>query len=78
MNVTIKLDDDLGKFARHMAVDEGISLSAWMAGLVKNVQQSQTKQNRMTPIEAYGDPATSDRDFIVPPLSGDIRDIDFS
>jgi len=35
MNVTLKLPDELCKAARHRAVDEEKSLSAWMAGLVE-------------------------------------------
>lgn len=35
MNVTLKLPDDLVREARHRAVDESKSLSAWMAGLVR-------------------------------------------
>jgi hypothetical protein len=35
MNVTIKLDDRLCREARHRAVDRGISLSAWLAQLVR-------------------------------------------
>lgn len=34
MNVTLKLPDDLCKRARHRAVDESKSLSAWVADLV--------------------------------------------
>jgi hypothetical protein len=34
MNVTIKLPDDLVREARHRAVNQSQSLSAWMAGLV--------------------------------------------
>ena len=35
MNVTLKLPDELCKAARHRAVDESKSLSAWMADLVR-------------------------------------------
>jgi hypothetical protein len=34
MNVTLKLPDDLVREARHRAVNQSQSLSAWMAGLV--------------------------------------------
>ena len=34
MNVTLKLPDDLCREARHRAVDESKSLSAWIADLV--------------------------------------------
>ena len=35
MNVTITIDDELCRQARHHAVDEGKSLSSWLAGLVR-------------------------------------------
>jgi len=35
MNVTVKLADDLCRQARHRAVDESKSLSAWLANLVE-------------------------------------------
>ncbi len=35
MNVTLKLPDDLVREARHCAVNEGQSLSAWLASLVR-------------------------------------------
>ena len=35
MNVTVRLADELVKQARHQCIDEGKSLSAWMADLVK-------------------------------------------
>jgi post-segregation antitoxin (ccd killing protein) len=35
MNVTLKLPDDLVREARHRAVNQSKSLSAWMAALVR-------------------------------------------
>lgn len=35
MNVTIKIDDALCKEARHRAVDDGLSLSGWIAHVVR-------------------------------------------
>lgn len=35
MNVTVKLPDALYIEARHRAVDEGLSLSAWLARLIE-------------------------------------------
>lgn len=34
MNVTIKIDNMLVKGARHRAVDDGLSLSGWVAKLI--------------------------------------------
>lgn len=35
MNLTLKIPDELGKAARHLAVDESKSLSAWTADLMR-------------------------------------------
>lgn len=35
MNVTIKIEDDLCREARHRAVDRGLSLSGWIAGVLR-------------------------------------------
>lgn len=35
MNVTLKLPDELVREARHLAVNQSKSLSAWMASLVR-------------------------------------------
>lgn len=42
MNVTVKLPDELCKQARHRAIDENKSLSAWLADLVRcSLEQNQ-------------------------------------
>jgi len=42
MNVTLKIDDDLCRQARHRAVDADLSLSKWVAQLVeKEIEWSQ-------------------------------------
>ena len=35
MNVTIKIEDELCREARHRAVDRGISLSGWIADVLR-------------------------------------------
>jgi hypothetical protein len=35
MNVTVSLEDELCRLARHRAVDEGKSLSSWLAGVIR-------------------------------------------
>lgn len=35
MNVTLKIDDALCREARHRAVDRGLSLSGWIAELLR-------------------------------------------
>jgi hypothetical protein len=35
MNVTVSLEEELCRLARHRAVDEGKSLSSWLAGVIR-------------------------------------------
>ena len=79
MNVTLKLPDELCKAARHRAVDESKSLSAWMAELVKRELAEKRKPEGKTLAELLADPATSGKDFELPERKNDVeRKIDFS
>lgn len=57
MNVTVKLPDELCKKARHCAVDENKSLSAWLANLIKcSLEQTQNnKEKRKNWCDAFSD-----------------------
>jgi len=70
MNVTVKLEDDLIKQARHRSIDEGKSLSAWMADLVQK-ELKLTKTEKKSLLERLEDHAlpdeVADKDF---PLEG--------
>jgi hypothetical protein len=78
MNVTLKLPDELCKAARHRAVDESKSLSAWMAELVKRELEVKRKPEGKTLAELLADPATSGKAFELPERKNDVeREIDF-
>jgi predicted transcriptional regulator len=78
MNVTLKLPDELCKAARHLAVDESKSLSAWMAELVKRELEVKRKPERRTIAELLADPATSRKNFELPDRKNDVeRENDF-
>lgn len=66
MNVTLKLPDHLGKAARHRAVDESKSLSAWVASLVARELAKPDPEKPKTWMDAFSgdenDPYL-DRDF---------------
>ena len=67
MNVTLKLPDDLCRQARHYAVDEDKSLSAWVADLLsREVSMRQNPRETPSLLELLGDPQTADRDFELP------------
>ncbi len=50
MNVTIKIKDDLVKKARHEAVDDGLSLSGWIAQLIDEKLSSKEPQKSLLDI----------------------------
>jgi len=78
MNVTLKLPDDLCREARHRAVDESKSLSAWVADLVARELKSQAPQKEISLLNLLGDAATAERDFDLPDRKADIsRKIEF-
>jgi len=47
-NLTLKIDESLLKEARHRAVDEGTSVSAWVAELIRSAlrEQESFEENR--------------------------------
>lgn len=64
MNVTLKLPDDLCREARHRAVDESKSLSAWIADLV--VAKLRPAPETQTLLQALGDESMADGDLPLP------------
>lgn len=61
MNVTIKIDDDLCKQARHKAVDADLSLSSWVASIIEK-ELSSAEDSGKTMIELIG--MEDDRDLM--------------
>jgi len=57
MNVTTSLDDELCREARHRAVDEGKSLSSWLAGLVRKEVRKVSTAEATTLLDLLGDDA---------------------
>lgn len=61
MNVTLKLPDELCRKARHSAVDNSKSLSAWVASLIeRELHAPAPKKQRPTLVEAMSPPAAPD------------------
>jgi len=60
MNVTLKLPDDLCRKARHSAVDDTKSLSAWVAGLIERELSAPAPKQRPTLVEAMSPPDAPD------------------
>ncbi|MGF1450379.1 MAG: hypothetical protein ACFB20_13310 [Opitutales bacterium] len=82
MNVTLKLADDLCKQARHRAVDEGVSLSRWVATLVeRELGQSKVTALKALPKQTIGDrlhcPELAEYDFEIERIQGELREVDF-
>ena len=70
MNVTIKLDDTLCREARHRAVDADLSLSGWIAELIRERLGLSTASGRpgKTLLEMLGDERAGGTDLEIPPL----------
>jgi hypothetical protein len=63
MNVTLKIDDELCRQARHRAVDSNLSLSAWMAKLLEQeLSKSSGSGKEPSLVEAIG--MDDDRDLM--------------
>ena len=65
MNVTLKLPDDLCREARHRAVDESKSLSAWIADLVAVTLRPSAPASD-TLLQSLGDDTLANGDFPLP------------
>ena len=66
MNVTIKLENDLCRRARHRAVDVDLSLSAWIARIVSRELNESALANAPTLLEALGDETLSEGGLELP------------
>jgi hypothetical protein len=63
MNVTLKLSDELCREARHRAVDESKSLSAWVADLVARAVGPTPSPAPATLLSALGDESLADAEL---------------
>ena len=71
VNVTIKLDDTLCREARHRAVDADLSLSGWIAELIRErlgLSRGAARPGK-TLLEMLGDEKAGGADLEIPPLS---------
>lgn len=68
MNVTITLDAELCREARHRAVDEGKSLSSWLAGLVRKEVRNGSPAEATTLLDLLCDDAAGDIPLEIPEL----------
>ena len=70
MNVTIKLDDTLCREARHRAVDADLSLSGWIAELIRERLGLSPAPSRpgKTLLEMLGDEKAGGTDLEIPSL----------
>jgi hypothetical protein len=78
MNVTIKIDDALCKEARHHAVDQGLSLSGWIAGIVRKELARENGTDRPGLLDALAMKEGEERSFEIPRDSSVARDLEFS
>lgn len=72
VNVTIKLDDALCREARHRAVDADLSLSGWIAQVIRErIGKEPARQHRpLRLLDLLGDEAAGVLNFDIPRVSG--------
>ena len=75
MNVTIKINDDLAKRARHEAVDDGLSLSGWVAELIS--EKLSGKSTGKSLLEILGNDELADLDLEFPRSQSTHREVNF-
>ena len=75
MNVTIKINDDLAKRARHEAVDDGLSLSGWVAELIS--EKLSHKSTGKSLLEILGNDELADLDLEFPRSKSARREVNF-
>jgi hypothetical protein len=77
MNVTVKMDDSLCREARHRAVDRGLSLSGWIAEVLrKELAADQSAKKCLLDALAMQD--AEDKAFEIPRDASVARDLAFS
>ena len=78
MNVTIKIDDGLCREARHRAVDRGLSLSGWIAGVLRRELAAPPSSGEGGLLEALAMKEGEDREFEVTRDASESRDLTLS
>lgn len=78
MNVTIKIDDALCREARHRAVDRGLSLSGWIAGLLRRELSGGKPSKEGGLLDALAMKEGEDRKFEVTRDASESRDLTLS
>lgn len=75
MNVTVKLDQKLYISARHRAVDDGLSLSAWLAKLIDREIGGASSVDSDNLLDCLGDERLAERDLPLDISSDPPKDI---
>lgn len=78
MNVTIKIQDQLGQAARHKAVDAGLSLSGWISAVIAKELSPREPEASRTLLDALGNEKLADETFDLPRSQSSSRSADFS
>ena len=76
MNVTIKIDEDLCKEARHQAVDKGLSLSGWIAKVLQK-ELASGGDDQVGLMAALAMEEGEEKDFEIPREASGARDLNF-
>ena len=75
MNVTVTIDDEVCKKARHKAVDDGLSLSGWITKLIQKEIQIPPQQSL---VDALRCPELENIELEFTRELSPVRDVDLS
>ena len=78
MNVTIKINDQLCRNARHRAVDAGLSLSGWIAEVIRKELFGSPSKTPRTLLEALGNEKLAEFEVNFPRDKSHARKVDLS
>ncbi len=79
MNVTIKIQEELGRAARHKAVDAGLSLSGWISTVIaKELSLPKREEPSRTLLDALGNEALAEMKLDFPRDQSGGEPLDFS
>ena len=78
MNVTIKIDDEVCRAARHRAVDRGLSLSGWITELIREVVEAEKEAETRGLLESLALEEGEEKVFEIPRDTDSSREVSFS
>ncbi len=78
MNVTIRIEDELCKAARHRAVDRGLSLSGWIAEILRGELTKTSVGEDISLLDMIGNDDLANVDLEFSRDQSEVKEVNFS